>query len=123
MEAEDEFNAGGAVHPGAVLLEVVKHGSDQDAGEERPGDAEFLEPGGLHVGEDEVSCPHFHGADAALVGRPGLPGLLHSTELGDSIVLGEVFDGGIVVSASGAHKIERGAGVVRLIDVHREYYS
>ena len=71
VEAEDEFYPHGPVQAGALLLEVIEDGSDQDAGVKRPGDAQLLDPRQLDVGQDEVLRTYLDCANEALVGRPG----------------------------------------------------
>ena len=81
MEAEDEFYPHELIETGAVLLEVIKDGSDRDAGVERPGDAQLLDPRQFDVGQDEVSCADFDHANTALVGRPDGPSVFHTSHL------------------------------------------
>ena len=81
MDAEYELYPCRPVQAGAVLLEVIKDGSDRDAGVERPGDAQLLDPRQFDVGQDEVSCADFDHANTALVGRPDGPSVFHTSHL------------------------------------------
>ena len=115
MEAEDEFYPRGTVQAGAVLLEVIEDGSDRDAGVERPGDAQLLDPRRFNVGQDEVSHTYLDRANEALVGRTGCPVVLHPLHLGETIVFRESSDVWVVVGAHVAHEVE-GPPVVRLVE-------
>ena len=103
VEAGDEFYPRRPVQARAVLLEVFEDFSDRDAGVKCPGDAQLLDPRRFNVGQDEVSSTYLDCANAALVGRPGCPSVLHPSYIGETIVLQNPSDVWVVVRAHVAH--------------------
>ena len=122
MEADDEFYPRGPIQAGAVLLEVIEDGSDRDAGVERPGDAQLLDPRRFNVGQDEVSCAYFDCVNSDLVGCPGCLSVFHPLHLGETVVLRDLLDVRVVVRACIAHEVE-GPSVVRLLDGFGENHA
>ena len=123
MEAEDEFHARGPVKARSVLLEVVEHRVNGNAGVEGAGGAQLFDPHQFDVGQNEVARPRPDGAYAALVGRPRCPAVLNTAHHRRAVVLCEVLYGVFVVCTRGAHEVERCAPVVRFVDRIREDYS
>ena len=106
VEAEYKFYPRGPVQAGAVLLEVIEDCSYQDSGVKRPGDAQLLDPRRFDVGQDEVLRTYLDCANAALVGRPGYPAVIHPSHLGEKVFLLEPFNVWVVVRARIAHEVK-----------------
>ena len=112
----------GPIQAGAVLLELIKDGSDRDVGVERPGDVQLLDPRRLDFGQDEVLCSYFDRTNSALVVRPGYPDVFHPSHLGEMVVLREPLDVRVVVRVRVAHESEV-PSVFCLVDGFREDHA